>query len=71
MEEELTEKEKQILYLIAKGMHNKEIAKELNISTHTVKTHIETILYKLNVRNRIQAGIKAVLNGIISTENLI
>ncbi len=55
----LTEQECNILCNIASGYTNKEIAKNLKISVHTVKTHLESIYKKLNVSNRVQAIVKA------------
>ncbi len=55
----LTEREREILKLMAKGMKNKELAEKLCISEKTVKTHINRIFKKLNVKSRLQAIIKA------------
>lgn len=54
--ERLTEKEKQVLILIAKGLTNKEIARQLKISLQTVKTHVSKILQKLKVKTRMEAA---------------
>ena len=51
----LTKREKQILHLSSSGAKNAEIAKALNVSTHTVKTHMYNLFKKINVSNRIQA----------------
>ncbi len=51
----LTKREKQILHLSASGAKNAEIADRLNVSTHTVKTHMYNLFKKINVSNRIQA----------------
>jgi LuxR family transcriptional regulator of csgAB operon len=51
----LTKREKQILKLCASGAKNSDIADTLNVSTHTVKTHLYNLFKKLNVGNRIQA----------------
>ncbi len=59
MNEDLTDREQEILTYLSKGMTNKEIASELCISRHTVKAHISEILRKLNLRNRINAAIYA------------
>jgi DNA-binding NarL/FixJ family response regulator len=56
---DLTERELEVLRLIAKGATNREIAKELVISEGTVKNHISNILSRLNVRDRTQAAIYA------------
>ena len=56
----LTERELEILGYIAKGMSNKSIAKELNISHDTVKLHVRHILAKLNLSSRVEAAVYAV-----------
>lgn len=56
---DLTEREIEVLRLIAKGATNREIAEELVISEGTVKTHISNILSRLNLRDRTQAAIYA------------
>lgn len=55
----LTLRQKEILILMASGCSNKEIANKLNISGHTVKTHIYNIYKKLNVDSRFQAALWA------------
>lgn len=52
----LTEKERQVLILMSKGMSNKEIAKQLGLSLQTVKTHVSRILQKLKVHSRAEAA---------------
>lgn len=59
LHEELTEREFEILLLIAEGKSNQEIADELFIALKTVKTHVSNILNKLNVSDRTQAVIYA------------
>lgn len=59
MHEELTEREYEILLLIAEGKSNQEVADELFIALKTVKTHVSNILNKLNVSDRTQAVIYA------------
>ena len=61
----LTNQEQCVLELVAKGMINKEIAKELNISIATAKAHLESIYKKLNAHNRVQAVVKAISLDII------
>ena len=56
----LTEREKEILNLMVKGLSNTEIAKKTVISPHTVKSHVCSILKKLMVTDRVQAAVKAV-----------
>lgn len=60
----MSEREVQVLQLIATGLENNEIAVELGISAKTVKNHVSSILMKLGVVNRVQAAIFAVRSGI-------
>jgi DNA-binding NarL/FixJ family response regulator len=62
---ELSERELEILKLIANGKDNAQIARELFISPKTVKNHISNILMKLQIENRIQAAVYAVRSGIV------
>jgi DNA-binding NarL/FixJ family response regulator len=62
---ELSERELEVLRLIANGKDNAEIAKDLFISPKTVKNHISNILMKLQIENRIQAAVYAVRSGIV------
>ena len=56
---QLTSREKEVLQLIAKGYNNKEIAAQLYITERTVKNHVNSILRRLNLRDRTQAAIFA------------
>src|SRR5205814_4328982 len=60
----LSDREIEVLKLIANGKDNSEIARELFISAKTVKDHISNILLKLSIENRIQAAVYAVKSGI-------
>ena len=55
----LSHSQQEILRLIADGLSNKEIAKEIHLSENTVKSHIQEILRKLGARNRVQAAVQA------------
>jgi DNA-binding NarL/FixJ family response regulator len=57
---ELTERESEVLRLIAEGKENAQIAEQLFISIQTVKNHVSNILAKLEVENRVQAAVQAV-----------
>jgi len=67
--EELNEREKTILKNVAQGLMNKEIAEVLGISENTVKIHLRNILEKLHLRNRIQAAVYAVRQGIVDQDS--
>jgi DNA-binding NarL/FixJ family response regulator len=62
---ELSQRELDVLKLIASGNDNAMIAAELHISPKTVKNHISNILMKLQIENRIQAAVYAVRSGIV------
>ncbi len=62
---ELSDREIEVLKLIANGKDNAEIAAELHISPKTVKNHISNILMKLQIGNRIQAAVFAVRSGLV------
>lgn len=66
--ESLTSRERQVLYLVAQGHSNLEIADSLFVGTETVKTHVGNILAKLGARDRIQAVIYAYETGFINSE---
>ncbi len=60
----LTEREREVLLLIARGRSNKEIALDLSLSDKTVKTHVSRILQKLHLADRTQAALYAVRTGL-------
>jgi DNA-binding NarL/FixJ family response regulator len=63
--EDLTERELEVFRLIAHGLSNAEIGKELFISETTVKTHVTRVLQKLHLRDRVQAVVLAYQTGIV------
>lgn len=68
--ESLTERETEVLRLVARGRANKQISSELFIADKTVKTHVSSILMKLGVRSRTQAALYAVRSGLVSLDEL-
>ncbi len=64
--EQLTDRERDVLALIAQGRSNKRIALELGISEKTVKTHVGHVLAKLGVTDRTQAAVLAVHHGLLT-----
>ena len=57
-----TDREKDVLELICRGYTNTEIAERLNISFHTAKAHVASILHKLNAKNRLLAAVKYMMS---------
>ncbi len=63
-----TARETEVLRLVARGKANKEIARELAIDETTVKSHVHSLLAKLNVRSRTQAALYAVRVGLVPAD---
>jgi DNA-binding NarL/FixJ family response regulator len=68
--EPLTDREQEVLVLLARGRANKEIARDLQIGEKTVKTHVSNILSKLGVQSRTQAALYAVRQGLVPADQL-
>jgi DNA-binding NarL/FixJ family response regulator len=66
--DDLSEREREVFRLIARGLSNAEIGQELYISDTTVKTHITHILQKLNLRDRVQAVVLAYQTGLFEAD---
>ena len=66
----LTERETEVLKLLARGKTNRQIAGELFIDEKTVKSHVHSILMKLDVSSRTQAALHAVRVGLVSADEL-
>ncbi len=66
----LTEREREVLSLVAKGASNFEISRQLHISENTVKKHLRSILDKLHLENRVQAAIYALQEDLIGGTHL-
>lgn len=61
----LTDREREVVTLLAQGMTAKEVAAALSISPNTVEKHVETVMIKLRARNRVQMALIAVADGLI------
>jgi DNA-binding NarL/FixJ family response regulator len=64
--ETLTKRENEVLVLMADGLSNKQIAGKLNISEHTAKFHVNSILQKMNAQKRVEAVVRAAKMGLIN-----
>ncbi len=67
--EPLTEREVEVLRLVAQGLDNREIAQRLSIGQATVRTHLDNILSKLHLANRVQATLYALRQGLTSLDD--
>ena len=67
-DEHLTDRETDVLRWLAKGLSNKEIADNLNVSIHTINTHRKNIMYKTDIRSLAGLTVYAVSKGIISLD---
>jgi NarL family two-component system response regulator LiaR len=67
----LTERELEVLGLVARGMSNQEIADKLSVEQVTVRTHVSHILSKLHLANRVQATLYALREGLASLDNSV
>jgi len=63
--EPLSEREQQVLELVAQGLSNSEIAEKLYLSENTIKKYLHNILEKLHLNNRVEAAIYAVKEGLV------
>jgi len=68
VDEPLTEREVEVLTLVARGWSNQDIADHLIISERTVRTHVSNILSKLHLANRTQAALYALKQGLTSLD---
>lgn len=66
----LTQRERDVIQLVPRGLNNQDIADKLGIGLKTVKTHISNVLEKLALENRVQIAIYALQNNIVSLDDL-
>ena len=66
----LSKREREVLKFVARGLSNKEIAVSMRLSPSTVKRHVEKILRKLQLKNRIEAAVYAVTKATWASEKL-
>ena len=66
-----SEREREVLKFVAQGLSNKEIAVKMRVSPSTVKRHVENILRKLQLKNRIEAAVYAVTKVTEESEKVI
>jgi DNA-binding NarL/FixJ family response regulator len=64
---QLTEREREVISLLAEGAASPQIAERMHISRHTVRTHVGSVLGKLGVHSRLEAAAFAVRNGLVKT----
>ncbi len=69
-DEPLTEREAEVLVLVARGLSNQDIADRLVISERTVRTHVSNILSKLHLANRTQAALYALKEGLTTLDDI-
>ena len=67
-QDSLTAREMDVLRLLARGLHNKQIAARLQVNERTIKYHVSAILSKLEVSNRTEAVTEAARRGLIALE---
>ncbi len=65
----LTERELEVLRLVAKGLTNQQMAEQLTVAEVTIRTHVSNILSKLHLANRVQATLYALREGLTTLEN--
>ncbi|HRJ40423.1 MAG TPA: response regulator transcription factor [Caldilineaceae bacterium] len=65
----LTERELEVLQLVAKGLSNQQMAQQLTVAEVTIRTHVSNILSKLHLANRVQATLYALREGLTTLEN--
>lgn len=67
---ELTDRELEVLDLLAQGYSNKAMANELVVSEHTIRAHLRNIMHKLSAENRVQAVARATREGLLPTPSI-
>lgn len=65
----LTEREREVIIALTRGLSNKEIAQELDLAESTIKIYVQGVLRKLNLTSRLQAAVFAVKHGLDGTQS--
>ena len=68
---DLTGREREVLELLVEGVSSGDISRRLHVSNHTVRTHVQNVLTKLQVHSRLEAAVLAVRSGSVSTSRAV
>ena len=66
----LSQREREVLFLLARGLSNKEMANRMGLSTRTIDRHIASMFMKMQVNSRTRAVLKALRQGVLSLQDI-